>query len=104
MEPGDVAVLCVLISLPLSLLVLPYDPPAGNEASVEGFAELFPGVRYLAGLVGAAVLFLASLSALLGLFISAAACHILPRIAVRPTNDDFYTTLRVICYTSADLC
>ena len=103
MEPGDVAVLCVLISLPLSLLVLPYDPPAGNEAGVEGFVDLYPGVRSLAG-VAIIFLILASLGALLGLFISAAIYYILPRIAVWPTNTDFYTTLRVTFYTSAGLC
>ena len=45
-SPVVFALLCILISLPLSLLVLPYDPLAGNEAGVEGFAGLFPGVRF----------------------------------------------------------
>ncbi len=102
-SPVVFALLCILISLPLSLLVLPYDPLTGNEAGVEGFADLFPGVRSSAGAAGLAVIFLvlASLGALLGLFVSAAVYHVLVRIAVRPTNTDFYATLRVISYTSA---
>lgn len=83
---------------------MPYDPPAGNEASVEGFAELFPGVRSLAGVVAVIFLIFASLSALLSLFISVAIYYILTRITVRPATTDFYTTLRVIFYTSAALC
>ncbi len=100
-SPVVFALLCILISLPLSLLVLPYDPLAGNEAGVEGFAELFPVVRSLAGLGGAAVIFLASLSALFGLFISIAIYHIWTRIAVWPTNTDFSTTIHVTVYTTA---
>lgn len=61
-------------------------------------------MRSLVGLVGVAVIFLASLSALLGLFISVATYHIWTRIAVWPMNTDFYTTIRVIIYTSAALC
>lgn len=101
-SPVVFALLCILISLPLALLVLPYDPLAGNEAGVEGFADLFPGVRSSAGVFGLAMVFLilASLGALLGLFVSAAVYHLLVRLAVRPTSTDFYTTLRVVSYAS----
>lgn len=48
-----------------------------------------------------AVLILAPLSALIGLYISAVIHHILVRIFVRPTDTNNYTTLRVVAYTSA---
>ena len=48
-----------------------------------------------------AVLILAPLYALIGLYIGVTIYHILVRIFVRPTDTNSYTTLRVVAYTSA---
>lgn len=105
-SPVVFALVCSLISAPFAFLAAPYDPLAGNEASFESFVGLFSDIRSSAGLAGVAAvaaifLILAPLSALLGLFISAAIIHILVKIFVRPADTGFYTTLRVVCYTSA---
>jgi hypothetical protein len=106
LNPVVFALVCALISAPLAFLAVPFDPLTGNDTPDlrDSLARL---VAELGGSVAAvivvilAVLVLAPLLVLLGLYISAAIYHILVWIFVRPTDTGFEATLRVISYTSA---
>ncbi len=106
LNPVVFALVCALISAPLSLLTTPFDPLTGDDAPDlrDSLTRLVaePGGPVAAVIVVVlAVLILTPLLALLGLYISAAVYHILVWIFVRPTNTDFEATLRVVAYTSA---
>ncbi len=105
-NPVAFAIVCALISFPLTLLTASLDPLAADGAPNinEPLAGLVsePGGAVAAVLVLVlSVLILAPLSALLGLYIGAAIYHILVKIFVGPAETNFYTTLRVVAYTSA---
>jgi hypothetical protein len=106
LNPIVFALVCALISAPLAFLAAPFDPLTRDEMSdlrdslVRLVAE--PGGSVAAVIVVIlAVLVLAPMLVLLGLYISAAIYHILVWIFVRPTDTGFEATLRVISYTSA---
>lgn len=100
-NPLIFAVVCALISLPLTYLAAPLDPfvaPGG------GFGSLFEGIgdRSLVSIAAMVlvVLLLAPLFVLLGLYIGAAIYQILVGIFVGGENAGFDATLRVYAYTS----
>jgi len=106
LNPVVFVLVCALISAPLAFLAAPFDPLAGDEMSdlrdllTRLVAE--PGGSVAAVIVVIlAVLVLASLLVLLGLYSSAAIYHILVWIFVRPTDTGFEATLRIVSYTSA---
>ena len=106
LNPIVFALVCALISASLAFLAAPFDPLTGDDMSAlhNSLARLVaePGGSVAAVIVVIlAVLVLAPLLVLLGLYISAAIYHILVWIFVRPTDTGFETTLRVISYTSA---
>lgn len=93
---------CDLASFLLTYLVAPLDPFAGESG---GFGELLAGIsdRSLASVtvLVLAILVLAPLFVVLGLYISAAIYHILVGVFAGSTNAGFDATLRVYAYTSA---
>jgi hypothetical protein len=106
LNPVVFALVCALISAPLAFLTAPFDPLMGDDMAdlrdslVRFVAE--PGGSVAAVIVVIlAVLVLAPLLVLLGLYISTAIYHILVWVFVRPTDTGFEATLRVISYTSA---
>jgi hypothetical protein len=106
LNPIVFALVGALISAPLAFLAAPFDPLTRDEMSdlrdllTRLVAE--PGGSVAAVIVVIlAVLVLAPMLVLLGLYISAAIYHILVWIFVRPTDTGFEATLRVISYTSA---
>jgi len=106
LNPVVFALVCALISAPLSLLATPFDPLAGDDTSDlrDSLARLVaePGGSVAAVIVVVlAVLVLAPLLALLVLYISAAVYHVLVWIFVRPADTGFEATLRVVAYISA---
>ncbi len=106
LNPVVFALVCALVSAPLSLLAAPFDPLVNDDAPDirDSLARLVaePGGSMAAVVVVVlAVLILVPLLALLVLYISAAIYHILVWIFVRPTDTGFETTLRVVAYTSA---
>lgn len=100
-NPLVFAIVCALISLPLTYLVAPLDPFAGSG---ESFGGLFEGIgdRSLASVVALifVVVLLAPLFVLLGIYVGAAIYHILIGIFVGRGNAGFDATLRVYAYTS----
>ena len=99
-------VLCALISFPLALLTAAFDPLVGDGTPnitdpLAGLVSEPGGVVAAVLVLVLAVLILAPLYALIGLYIGAAFYYILVRIFVRPTDTNSYTTLRVVAYTSA---
>lgn len=105
LNPVVFALVCALLSAPLAFLAVPFDPLTGDDMSDlrDLLARLIaePGGSVAAVIVAIlAVLVLAPLLVLLGLYISAAVYHILVWIFVRPTDTGFEATLRVISYTS----
>lgn len=106
LNPVVFALVCALISAPLSLLAAPFDPLVGDDTSDlrDSLARLVaePGGSVAAVIVVVlAVLVLAPLLALLVLYISAAVYHVLVWIFVRPADTGFEATLRVVAYISA---
>ena len=106
LNPVVFALVCALISAPLAFLAAPFDPLTGNDTPDlhDSLAMLVaePGGSVAAVIVVIlAVLVLAPLLVLLGLYISAAIYHLLVWIFVRPMDTGFEATLRVISYTSA---
>jgi hypothetical protein len=106
LNPVVFALVCALILAPLAFLAAPFDPLTRDEMSdlrdllTRLVAE--PG-RFMAAVIVVilAVLVLAPLLVLLGLYSSAAIYQILVWIFVRPTDTGFEATLRVISSTSA---
>ncbi|MBA3474940.1 MAG: YIP1 family protein [Rubrobacter sp.] len=106
LNPVVFALVCALISAPFAFLAAPFDPLTGDNTPDlrDSLARLVaePGGSVAAVIVVIlAVLVLAPLLVLLGLYISAAIYHILVWIFVRPTDTGFEVTLRVVAYTSA---
>ena len=106
LNPVLFALACALISAPLSLLAAPFDPlltddTRGLRDSLAGLTAEPGGSVAAVVVVILAVLILAPLLVLLVLYISAAIYHILVWIFVRPTENGFQATLRVVAYISA---
>ncbi len=95
-------ILCALISF---LLTAAFDPLVGDGTPnitdpLAGLVSETGGAVTAVLVLVLAVLILAPLYALIGLYIGAAIYHILVRIFVRPTDTNIYTTLRVVAYTA----
>ena len=103
-DPLVFALLCVLMPLPLAILTAPFDPFSEDAPNFPPsfFVRVFTesGVTATTFLAAVALIFFL-LNLVIALFIVAAACHLLVRFFVKPTDTNYYATFRVFAYTLA---
>lgn len=100
-NPVVFAILCGIVSFPLSFLAAPFDPFASNEPVFpQGLSSLAADNLPVTVVLVTIGLILLPLFALLGLYVGALIQHLFVMIFVRQRRN-FEATLRVVAYGSA---